>query len=560
MFIHILRFKAIMFRKVTLSGSAQAMIKNVGSAIVFGSFALTAFFFSRFLTGFILQKIGIGLFLFHRFISMLLFVFFVAINVGNIVVSFSTLYRSPEVTFLLSTPVSYLNIFIIKFLDNFFYSSGTLFLVGFSVLLGYGTYFGMPWYFYPWIMFGVLIPFMFLAACIAVLILLLLMKIAEKISIKKLVGILVVVYFVQIYLYFSLTSPVHMVNEVMRYYPYVNRYFGNLDPPLTKYLPNFWVSQILYFSLAGNMKIATGFSALLLLASAAAFIGVILAGGKYFYSTWMTSLSIKSFRVRQWEVVGDFFKFEKKSVLSPQTESVLKKEYWQFFREPSQWMHFGVMLVLVTVFLASVSDIDFHLADPMLKTAVYIVVFIFNVFLISSIALRFSFPMMSLEGDAYWTIRSAPITASKVYWIKWSAVAMLLMSLALPLVFFSNIPYQQIAIFGLTSTPSMLFIVAAVVSLNFGMGSYFVNYSEKNPIRIASSQGATLSFLIGLVFLILLVVIYFFPVLSVFRARSIGYPPRTAYMYYALGMMAISSCIVGTFFHVVGIRALKRDF
>ena len=163
--LHILVFKNKMFWKVTFSLNAQSLIKNIGSFIVFSSFAVGAFLFSRFLTAYLLHDVKIGLFLFHRLMSMLLFVFFITISLGNMVVSFSTLYRSPEVHFMLTRPIPHLTIFIIKFLDNFFYSSGTLFLAGFSVLLGYGSYFGFPWHFYLLVMLGVLVPFMFLAGC-----------------------------------------------------------------------------------------------------------------------------------------------------------------------------------------------------------------------------------------------------------------------------------------------------------------------------------------------------------------------------------------------------------
>ena len=210
-FLHILWFKNIMFWKVSTKRDVGMVIRNLGSFIVFGSFAIGAFYFSNFITAYLLENVRIGLFLFHRFIGMLLFVFFITINLGNMVVSFSTLYRTPEVDFLLTSPVSYLNIFVIKFLDNFFYSSGTLFMVGFSLLLGYGFYFNLPWHFYILMMFGVLIPFMFLAACIAVIVLLLLMKLASVVNFRLLVGGIVLFYIAQIYFYFQVSSPANNV-------------------------------------------------------------------------------------------------------------------------------------------------------------------------------------------------------------------------------------------------------------------------------------------------------------------------------------------------------------
>ncbi len=548
-----------MFWKVTFSGSFQSVIKNIGSFIVFGSFAVGAFFFSRFLTAYLLENVKIGLFLFHRFMSMVLFVFFVTINMGNMVVSFSTLYRSPEVNFMLTRPIPHLTIFIIKFLDNFFYSSGTLFLAGFSVLLGYGSYFGFHWHFYVLMMFGVLVPFMFLAGCLAVIILLLLMKLASKVSFKVLVALLVSFYVTQIYLYFTVTSPIELVREVMKYYPYVNLYFGNLDPPVSNYLPNFWISQILFFYVTGNQSTVIGYCALLLLSSAAAFIALVVAGDRLFYSTWLTSLTLKSFSIKNFEFTGTLFSFQSRSRIAPQAESILKKEYWQFFREPGQWIHLVVMMLLVFVFLSSVTSMDFGLQDPNLRTSVYLVVYIFDAFLITSIALRFAFPMMSLEGDAYWTIRSSPIRVSKVYWTKFFIALVPLFLISLMLALLSNIPYLLLRPLPQVTTVGMALIAIALVSINFGLGSYFVNFDEKNPIRIASSQGATLTFLLSIVCLIVFVSVYFVPILAVFESVYYQIPRRNEWLYYALAVIGLFSALVGIASHTIGLKALKRD-
>jgi hypothetical protein len=152
----------------------------VASSLVFCGFAYGAYTFAFSATRFMLEHTHTGLYLYHTFISMLLFVLFVAVNLGNIIVSYSTLYRSSEVSFLLTKPVSFTTIFILKFFDNFFYSSTTLFVVAFMVLFGYGSYFGYPWYFFAGVMIFVMIPFMFLSACLAVLILMAIMNWISK--------------------------------------------------------------------------------------------------------------------------------------------------------------------------------------------------------------------------------------------------------------------------------------------------------------------------------------------------------------------------------------------
>jgi len=302
-----------------------------------------------------------------------------------------------------------------------------------------------------------------------------------------------------------------------------------------------------------------GYCALLILSSAAAFIALVLAGDRLFYSTWITSLTFRSFSIKKFEFTGTLFSFQKQSRFSPQHESILKKEYWQFLREPSQWIHLVVMLFLVFTFLSSVTSMDFGLQDPKLRTAVFLVVYIFDAFLITSIALRFAFPMMSLEGDAYWTIRSSPLRASKVYWTKFAVVLVLLAIPGLALAVLSNVPYIRLSPLPQVTTAGMGFIAFALVSLNFGLGSYFVNYDEKNPIRIASSQGATLTFLLCIVFLVLLVIVFFFPILAVFNSIYYEIPRRNSWLYYALAVIGVLSAVVGVVSHVIGVKALARD-
>lgn len=579
-FLHILWFKNIMFWKVSTKRDVGMVIRNLGSFIVFGSFAIGAFYFSNFITAYLLENVRIGLFLFHRFIGMLLFVFFITINLGNMVVSFSTLYRTPEVDFLLTSPVSYLNIFVIKFLDNFFYSSGTLFMVGFSLLLGYGFYFNLPWHFYILMMFGVLIPFMFLAACIAVIVLLLLMKLASVVNFRLLVGGIVLFYIAQIYFYFQVSSPVNMVREVMKYYPYVDLYFGTLDPTAVKVLPNFWVSEIMYFYVTKNFTAVTGYTSLLVLSTLGLFIFTLAIADGIFYSTWITSLSIKSLTVKSLQLKNSIFSFGRPSFFSPQVEVMLKKEFWQFIREPSQWIHFAVMMALLLIFLSSVSTLNIKLQTPELKAVVYLVVFIFNIFLINSLALRFGFPMMSLEGSAFWTIRSTPITAAKVYWIKFAIVVIFLVALSVIISWLSNIPYlymqkvtgeqpwiysfiepsdtvKILSYFSMIVTP---LITITLVSLNFGLGSVYSNFIEKNPIRIASSQGATMTFLLSVVYLVFLLALYYFPATMLFTAEMKDLQPDWHMLRIVFFAICIPSAAIIAISHVVGLHSLKRDY
>ena len=113
-----------------------SLLKSTGISIIYIVFAVGFFVFTKSTVGYLLETIKIGSFLLHRFIMVVLFMFFVSINIGNIVVSFSTLFKSGETAWFFTKPISFTKVFLIKFLDNFFYSSTTLLLIISAALCG----------------------------------------------------------------------------------------------------------------------------------------------------------------------------------------------------------------------------------------------------------------------------------------------------------------------------------------------------------------------------------------------------------------------------------------
>ncbi|HEY6435706.1 MAG TPA: hypothetical protein VIY47_03885, partial [Ignavibacteriaceae bacterium] len=117
--IHILKFKCITFFKFQDELSGKSLLKNLSASIVYIFFAVGIFFFTQNIITYLIEEVKIGMFLLHRFLFVILFIFFMTVNIGNIVVSYSTFFKSKEVGFLLTTPISFTKIFLIKFLDNF---------------------------------------------------------------------------------------------------------------------------------------------------------------------------------------------------------------------------------------------------------------------------------------------------------------------------------------------------------------------------------------------------------------------------------------------------------
>ncbi len=557
--LHVLKYKFIGFVKFNNEFRYDNFIKSVGSTLVFIAFAIGTFSFTINVIGYLIEEIHVGLFLLHRFLSMLMFVFFFSINAGNIVVAYSTLYKSKEVSYLMTKPLSHSNLFIIKLLDNFFYSSATFLLIGGAVLFGYGTYFKLDMLFYPFTIVFIFLPFVFIAAILGAIILIVLMKLASKFGLKFVIFLLAVFYIISLFTFFKLTNPKFLVNEVMKHYPNVDQSFSFLDPFFSIFLPNHWFTESLYWYVNLRFDLVLPYVSLLILTCGFLFICVILFGQKYYYKTWLISLELTSNRESLLERIK-FFRFGQKSIFNPQTEVLLKKEFRQFFRDPSQWIHLSVMLFLISIFIFSIAKVDLIKTLPFLQTVTYLIIFLFNSFLISSITLRFLYPILSIEAEAFWKMKSAPLNPKKLILCKFIPAFLITLFIAEGLNFFSHLPIADSAVLLISSSINIVFISLSLSVLNFGLGIYFVTFNEKNPIRVASSQGASLSFLLNLVYLVVLVVVLFVPVSEHFMFITNNVSQNVNLFIWstlALGIICFMICF--GMFSLSG-KILKRDF
>ncbi len=557
----VLNVKAHILLKNLFDLRFQSVVKNLSSLIIFGGVAVGVFFLSRLSTLYLIQEAHIGQFLYHRFLSMLLYVFFVTVNLGNMIVCYATMFKSDEVKFLMGLPISHEKIFLLKFVDNFFYSSTTLTLLGLSWLLGYGSTYNMPWTFYFIAMFLVFLPFMLISGLLAVLVLMGMIKVAARVGIRVLLAALVGVYLLVVYLYFQMTNPVQLVQEVMKYYPDVNQYFGYLDAPASRFLPNHWVSEFLYWSVRGEPEAALPWFFILVLVMLALMIIAALLAHKYYYTSWLSASDAQSFRlVPSGTSRFRFLQLAKAGRFERQLDVMMKRDFWMFFREPSQWLHLMLMSALLLVFLVSLSALELRLTQPLLQTTSFLVVFLFNGFLVASLQLRFVFPAISLEGEPFWCVRSAPVSLRKLYLFKMVIALVIVVAIAESLVAASTYLLRSDPILVRFVLATMGSIAVGLTGLNLGAGAYFAAYREKNPIRIASSQGASLTFLASMSYLSFCAMIIVLPLKRYFDNLILRGWLTTDWMVLPIVLVAVLSVVVFAVSTGVGLRAFHRDF
>ena len=123
--------------------------------------------------------------------------------------------------------------------------------------------------------------------------------------------------------------------------------------------------------------------------------------------------------------------------------------------------------------------------------------------------------------------------------------------------FVSN--YQFSVLLTSISQLNTAFVTITLVSLNFGMGAVFANYKERNPIRVASSQGASLTFLFTIIYLVFLIILLFAPVSNYFYAMDRGNITSISQLLYTSLMLGVVTLIFSYLSISKGVRHFNKD-
>jgi len=99
-----------------------------------------------------------------------------------------------------------------------------------------------------------------------------------------------------------------------------------------------------------------------------------------------------------------------------------------------------------------------------------------------------------------------------------------------------------------------------LISLNFGMGGIFANYKEKNAIRLASSQGASITFLFTLLYLVMIIVILFIPVSNYFYAIEHGINISMWNLLSTSFVLLVFAIIISSFSIRFGLKSFTKDY
>jgi ABC-2 type transport system permease protein len=302
-------------------------------------------------------------------------------------------------------------------------------------------------------------------------------------------------------------------------------YLNSMQTLNVPYLPTTWVTDAVRFALKSEWRPSLFNLAL----SASCFFSLIFfnemaASAIYFrgFSRAQTTakrlFSPVKFRGHSWEGLLNF--------LSRPAKAFAVKEIRSFFRDSTQWPQLFLICALIVVYLYNFSVLPLDRSP--IKTVYLQNVFSFlNVglaaFVLSAIAARFVFPAVSMEGEAFWIIQSAPVSIKTFLWIKFFLYYIPLLILTETLIVASNLLLGVTPFMMFLSVLTIFCLVPAVVALAVGMGARYPDFKSENPALSATSFGGVLFMLLSFGLIALVIILEAGPVYRIFMSRMHGH-------------------------------------
>jgi ABC-2 type transport system permease protein len=489
--------------------------------------ALTALFwtgcfllFSRVL-GYFQTFTALGPMLTQRLLILLFVSFFAVLLLSNLVTALTTFYLAADVPLLLAAPLPPRRLHQVRFVETLVASSWMVLLFGLPAFAAYGVVYGAG----PAYAVGViaaLVPFLVIPAALGVVAAtgLVLLVPARRAGNWLLVGGAVLT--AGAYLAFRMLRPERLAQPSGL--AGFAAFLADVGAP-SPWLPTTWAAEVLLPLLGARAGTPLFHLALLGTTAGVFYLASAALSERVFLRAWSRAQEGRTGTGRERPLTRWL-----RRVTAPLPRVpglLLTKDASIFFRDPAQWSQLVLLLALAVVYVYNFSVLPVNdgstLAERIRELAA-----LFNLgltaFVTTAVAVRFVYPAISLEGRAWWVLRTAPVSLEAIWWSKFTIAFVPLAALGLVLVGITNralgVSPALTAIFMAT----LVVLVAAIVSLGLGFGAAHPRFDTRNPAQMATGFGALVYMVTSLALIAVVVVLEAWPVARLFWHRFAGVP------------------------------------
>jgi ABC-2 type transport system permease protein len=547
---------SLLLRPKWLTARARAMANERGRSARFALLAFIGMLFWVFIYTLLYKLLvyfrgvpDLGPFLAGKLLGMILIGFFSILLLSNVITALSSFFLARDLDLLVGAPVDWLKLYAAKLLETGVNSSWMVVLLAVPMFAAFGSAYHGGWLF-PLLVIGVFVPFLVVPAVIGSALTLILVNVFPARRTRDILSVIAVLAAGGIVLLFRIVRPERLARP--EGFRSLVEFVTVLRTPTSPFLPSEWVQRAILSWLQERPDLVSVY--LLWSTAAAAFVLGALLHSRL-YPIGFSKAQESGERLARGGAMGRLGR----TIFSPlgilRRELVLK-ELRLFFRDTTQWSQLILLTVLVIVYVFNIKYLPLK-GEGVTFFLVNVIPFLNLVlagFVLASVAARFIFPSVSLEGRTLWLLRSSPMPVRQLLWAKFWVGTTPLLALALGIVFVTDWLLQVSDFMFAVSVMTIAMMTIALCGMALGFGTLFPQFETENAAQIPTSFGG-LMFMIASVGLIAgVVVLEARPVYSYLSAKLYGTPTSMSDMVFGFGLAALL-CIVAT---IIPIRVANR--
>ena len=465
----------------------------------------------------------IGTLLASRLLSMVFLTFFSLLLFSNVLTALSTYFVSDDLPLLNALPLPRRHLYAGRFIETIVNSSWTVLFFSFPVFLAYGTVYGASSAYYLTLA-GVIVPFLLIAAASGVILILLLVHIFPARRLKDILVITSIVLVVGIFIFIRFLQPERLVDPESFYL--VMDYISNLKTPTSPLIPSQWAVNAIEPFLFGDTGDWWFFMLVLWSTGLAFFVIGEWVFERIYYDAWSKAQEAKTARLTRSGVANRVLELMLKP-LSERSRVIILKDLKVFLRDTNQWPQLFLICALVTIYIYNFSVLPLEkspLPTFYLQNVISFVNLALAAFVIAAVAVRFTFPSISLEGQSFWILKSSPVELRTVLWSKFWVNFLFLLLPAELLIITTNVLMNATHFMIVLSAISIAGMTFGITSLGICLGAWFPRLKSENVSQIATGFGGMLYMILAVCFIGLVVTLEARPVYLFFISRMRGVP------------------------------------
>jgi ABC-2 type transport system permease protein len=511
-------------------------------AAIFGGIGLVVgtviFALSFWLTWQLLDYAELADYLIRLGFSWLFLTFLSFLAFSALVTALSTFFLSEDLRLLLAAPIPAERLFHSRFTRTVLQSSWMVVAFVLPVLLAVGLARCAPAAYYLTAV-ATVVPFVIIPSAAGALTTLALVSVFPARRARDVLMLMGLLFAVVIVLLLRFIRPERLLS--VQSLPDVTGFFATLQSPVTLLLPSFWAGESLFAGLRGGVD-PLHLGALWTTALGSTLVARIAYGRSYF-AAWSKAQEGRKARFTRlaWleAALG-------RLPLSPPRRVLLVKDLKVFLRDTAQWSQLLLLVALALVYVYNFRALDLERVPYMsrvIKNAYAFVNLAMAAFVTAAVSVRFVFPAVSAEGQAFWIVRTAPVSMSSFLWSKlWTGLLPILV-LAEALAIASNHALGIATPLRVLSAVAILLLTLALVGLACGMGARHPRFAAENLTQVAGSYGGVAYMVMAVLLILLTVVLLAWPASQYLWHEYNNLPIRPARIVAMVVLLALAAAM-----------------